>query len=269
MERKRQTRFCSSSVQSDSAASTPPDAAVLIEEGRVFRWPQEVRRDRVERAEGRLLASLAEWVLNLARRKPLVLAIEDLHWVDPSSIELIGMLIELSVDVPLMIATARLEYSPPPEWRAADKWIVLERLSHSEIGELIAALLEANDLAEDVLDGVVGESVPTAFRCSPKNCCRLWLKARRSAGQRYSGNLAGFFDGASRPARSRPPGSAGCGRARPYIRLLAAQGGGVRFDHYVQSALDALIDAELIYMQGKPPKATYQFGHGFDPRCRL
>ena len=49
-----------------------------------------------EQARDSLLTCLAEWMLKLARLQPLVLVMEDLHWVDPSSIELIGKLIEQS-----------------------------------------------------------------------------------------------------------------------------------------------------------------------------
>ncbi len=69
-----------------------------------------------EQARQRLLASLVEWLLKLARLQPIVLAIEDLHWVDPSSIELAKLLIEQSTNVPLMlIATRQTRVSPALE----------------------------------------------------------------------------------------------------------------------------------------------------------
>jgi predicted ATPase len=102
---------------------------------------------------------LAEWVLNLTKLQPLILAIEDLHWVDPSSIELIGMLIEQSIDVPLsLMATARPEYHPPWESRATDKSIILGRLSNDEIGEMIAGSSDIDGLTEEVVAGVVKRS---------------------------------------------------------------------------------------------------------------
>ena len=109
--------------------------------------------DRVspDEARERLLAGLAEWVLKLAKLQPLILAIEDLHWVDPSSIELIGMLVQRSADVPLMLlATARPEFQPPWELRKSDKSIILGRLSDGEIGEMIAGSSEIG-LTEDVV----------------------------------------------------------------------------------------------------------------------
>src|SRR5712692_8685160 len=47
-----------------------------------------------EQQRRRLLATLVEWVLAAARVQPVVIATEDLHWVDPSTLELIQLLVE-------------------------------------------------------------------------------------------------------------------------------------------------------------------------------
>jgi len=52
-----------------------------------------------EQQRRRLLATLVEWVLGAARVQPLVLAIEDLHWADPSTLELIQLLVEQGAEV--------------------------------------------------------------------------------------------------------------------------------------------------------------------------
>ena len=68
--------------------------------------PEELRR--------RQLAALAAWVLAGARAQPLVLAFEDLHWADPTSLDLLQALAERGAQAPLLIvATARPEFRPP------------------------------------------------------------------------------------------------------------------------------------------------------------
>ena len=47
-----------------------------------------------EQQRRRLLATLVEWVIGAARVQPLVIATEDLHWADPSTLELIQLLVE-------------------------------------------------------------------------------------------------------------------------------------------------------------------------------
>jgi predicted ATPase len=66
-----------------------------------------------EQRRRRLLATLVEWTLGAARVQPVVIATEDLHWADPSTLELIQLLVEQG-------ATARLLlfYTARPEFRA-------------------------------------------------------------------------------------------------------------------------------------------------------
>src|SRR6516162_917264 len=59
----------------------------------------------------RLLANLVGWVLNFARMQPLVLAMEDLHWIDPSTLELTQTLVDQAATAPLMLlCTGRSEF---------------------------------------------------------------------------------------------------------------------------------------------------------------
>jgi class 3 adenylate cyclase len=61
-----------------------------------------------------LLATLVAWVLGTARVQPLIIATEDLHWADPSTLELIQLLVEQGNSAPLMLLyTARPEFHPP------------------------------------------------------------------------------------------------------------------------------------------------------------
>src|SRR5438477_1962161 len=62
---------------------------------------------------------LAAWTLALAEAQPLVLLVEDLHWCDPSSLELLGRVIEQSPTTRvLLVGTARPEFAAPwpPRW---------------------------------------------------------------------------------------------------------------------------------------------------------
>jgi hypothetical protein len=50
-----------------------------------------------------LLATLVEWVLGTARAQPLIIATEDLHWADPSTLELIQLLVEQGAHARLLL----------------------------------------------------------------------------------------------------------------------------------------------------------------------
>src|SRR5262249_3373044 len=94
-----------------------------------------------------------------ARRQPLVIVIDDLHWVDPSTIELAWRLMEQALDVPLMLVTAaRPEFRPPWEMPTDHKSITVGRLSDEHIGEMIASSSDADALSGDVVERVVKRS---------------------------------------------------------------------------------------------------------------
>ena len=71
-----------------------------------------------EQQRRRLLATLVQWVLGSARTQPLISVIEDLHWADPSTLELIQLLVEQSATASLLLLyTGRPEFHPPwPYW---------------------------------------------------------------------------------------------------------------------------------------------------------
>ena len=71
----------------------------------------ELTSDELRRSQ---LAAMVAWFLAGAHAQPLVLAFEDLHWADPTSLDLLKMLAERGATEPLMIvATARPEFRAP------------------------------------------------------------------------------------------------------------------------------------------------------------
>jgi predicted ATPase len=104
----------------------------------------------------RLLAVLAGWMFGTASVQPLVLAIEDLHWIDPSTLELTQMLIEQSATVPLMLlCTARPQFRTPWQMRAHHAHINLSGLSDHHTREVVASVAARSTLPEEVMDAVV------------------------------------------------------------------------------------------------------------------
>jgi predicted ATPase len=84
---------------------------------------------------------LAAWILWLADAQPLVLLVEDLHWYDPSSLELLGRLIEQSPTARvLLVATARPEFAAPWPVRWNLTTLPLARLSKPQARAMVIAL---------------------------------------------------------------------------------------------------------------------------------
>jgi predicted ATPase len=104
--------------------------------------PEELRR--------RQLAAMTGWVMAGARAQPVVLAFEDLHWADPTTIDVLRGLADRGVLAPLFIvATARPEFRPPWSMRSHHGTISLAPLDRM-VAELSARHALPRDVVEDV-----------------------------------------------------------------------------------------------------------------------
>ena len=109
-----------------------------------------------EQQRRRLLATLVEWVLGAARAQPLVIAIEDLHWVDPSTLELIQLLVEQGATARLLLLyTARPEFRAPWPLRAHHTQITLNRLSARNVRTMVAQVAAQKALSDETIATVV------------------------------------------------------------------------------------------------------------------
>jgi hypothetical protein len=85
-----------------------------------------------DQQRGRLLSTLVRWTIGFAKAQPLVFVIEDLHWADPSTLELIQLLAEQSATAPLLLLyTTRPEFRVSWPFRAHHIYLTLSRLRQS------------------------------------------------------------------------------------------------------------------------------------------
>jgi class 3 adenylate cyclase len=98
----------------------------------------------------RTLDTLAAWSLKLGELQPTVLLVEDLHWCDPSSLELLARLVGQSATARvLLIGTARPEFTSPWPARSNLQTVTLGRLTKRQTREMIAAVSAARALPGD------------------------------------------------------------------------------------------------------------------------
>jgi predicted ATPase len=104
----------------------------------------------------RLLATLVEWVLSVARLQTLIVATEDLHWADPSTLELLQLLIEQgSLGRLLLVNTARPEFRAQWPLRAHHTQITLNRLSAHNVRTMVAQVAAQKALSDETIATVV------------------------------------------------------------------------------------------------------------------
>ncbi len=214
-----------------------------------------------EQKRKRLFAALSGWVYWAATIQPLVIAIEDMHWVDPSTIELLQMLAEQGATMPLMlIVTARPEFRAPWPLRAHHAQITLNRLNDRQTREIVASVAARAGLLADVIEGVIKrtDGVPLFA----EELTRLMLDNQRQSGAReipatLQDSLTARLDRLGAAKEVAQIGAV-IGREFSYALLSALSS---LPEMELQSSLAKLSDAELIYARGLPPEATYQFKH--------
>ena len=117
-----------------------------------------------QRKEKTLAALLAQ-VDGLARKQPVLILFEDMHWIDPTSLELLTATIDRVQHQPVLpVATARPEFTPPWPSQAHVTALSLARLSRRECVALVDRITDGKVLPDE------GSSpAPMVSRCSSKN----------------------------------------------------------------------------------------------------
>ena len=206
--------------------------------------------------------------LALTEERPVVLLMEDLHWVDPSTLELLTLLVDQQATSPaLALFTHRPEFDPPWPERTHITHLTLSRLKRSEVKALVAAIAPGGEAASEVLQQVVAKSdgIPLFAEELTKMVVEgdlLEGDARLAAADlaipsTLQDLLMARLDRLA--AEKQVAQLAACiGRSFSYELLSEVS---PFSEETLQAALDRLMDAELVYARGLPPRATYLFKH--------
>jgi predicted ATPase len=119
------------------------------------------------------LASLRRLLLALATRHPLVLILEDLHWADPSSIELLTKLLPLASEAPILFCLVTRPEQDTPGWKLVTvareilggslTEMTIEALSDLDSRQLVANLLEIEALPDGVRNHILQKAEGNPF----------------------------------------------------------------------------------------------------------
>ncbi len=121
-------------------------------------------KDRVpalaaEELRRRQLAALTNWVMAGARVQPVVLAFEDLHWADPTTLDVLRGIAERGALAPLFIlATTRPEFRPPWSMRSHHGTVSLAPLDRAQVRDMVAELSARHALPRDVVEDVAART---------------------------------------------------------------------------------------------------------------
>jgi class 3 adenylate cyclase/predicted ATPase len=215
--------------------------------------PEELRR--------RQLAALTGWLMAGARAQPLVLAFEDLHWADPTTLDVLGGMAERGARAPLfVVATTRPEFRPPWGMRSHHGMISLSPLDRLQVREMVAELSARHALPREVTEGIAARTggVPLFV----EEVTRLLLERGGQGGIQsipptLQQSLMARLDRLG-PAREVAQVGSVIGRGFSYGLLRAVAG---TEDGPLQMALERLAEADILLVEGLPPESDYRFKH--------
>jgi class 3 adenylate cyclase/predicted ATPase len=219
------------------------------------------------------LDALAGWVLEMAERTPVLRVWEDLHWADPTTLELLGLYIEQSPTVSMLnVLTYRSEFAPPWTMRSHMTPITLNRLERPEVEALIGHQANGKQVPTEVVEHIVGKADGVPLYVEELTKTILESDYLREEVDHYT--LTGSLSQVSIPATLQDTLMARLDRV-PRVRELAQLGAvlGREFAYEMLQALaeveepslrdglGQLVDAELLYQRGRAPRARYIFKH--------
>ncbi|HET9228080.1 MAG TPA: protein kinase [Thermoanaerobaculia bacterium] len=212
----------------------------------------------------RTLETVLGVILEMTERRPVVLAVEDLHWVDPTTLELLGHVLQQGATARIFtVMTYRPDFQPPWGQRSYLTQLSLGPLSERQIEQMIDRLTGGRPLPAPVLRQILekADGVPLVI----EEMVKMVLESGEQTALKPLEIPATLRD--SLMARLDRLGS-----AKELAQLAATLGREFSHELLVEVApwdeswlhreLTRLVDAELLYRRGLPPRARYVFKHG-------
>ena len=255
-------------------SSTSPQGAALLSE--LLSLPNDGRYPALEMTpperRQKTLEALISQVVTLARQNPLLMVFEDAHWADPTSLELLGRIVDKIPTLRvLLIVTFRPEFDPPWIGRPHVTALTLNRLAERETSAIISHLVGNKSLPpsirQDIIertDGIplfVEEMTKAVLEAGDEGAAEHTIAVVPSPALAVPASLhASLMARLDRLGPAKEVAQIGAVMGREFSHALLAAV--VRkSEEELGSALDRLTAAGLLFRQGVPPQATYLFKH--------
>lgn len=226
-----------------------------------------------EAQRGKTLELLSSWLFGLAKLQPLVFVADDLHWIDPSSLQLLSLLIEGVWSLPaLLIFTFRPSFRSPWDAERRITQIRLNPLVDHQVRSMISGVAGGKPMPPDVVDYLVAKTdgIPIYVEELTKMVLESGILRERDRDNGFTEPIPSLAIPATlqdslmarldRLAHVKGVAQLGAalGREFPYELLQALS---PLRDASLQEALCQLVEAEILYQRGTLPRATYVFKH--------
>src|ERR1043166_8501868 len=226
-----------------------------------------------QRQKQKTLEALLAWLVALTGHQPVLFVVEDLHWIDPSTLEFLTLLVEQGPTARILaLLTCRPEFQPPWGLRTHLTPMTLQRLPQSQVEVMIARVTRGKALPSAVLQHVVTkrDGVPLFVEELTKTVLESGLLRETQGHYELTGPLPPLAIPATlhdslmarldRLATVKAVAPLGAVLGSPFSYELV-QAVTPLDEESLQQALARLVEAELLYQRGVPPQATYLFKH--------
>lgn len=228
-------------------------------------------RQSAELQRQRTMEALVAWTHALADQQPLVMLVEDLHWCDPSTVEMLALALErLAARRVLLLMTFRPSFVPSPAFAAAVP-VAVEPLSFDQVTTMIANLTDGVALPDELIGRIAerADGIPLFV----EEMTKMVLESHGVATDGQPAAPIGLADIDIPPTLQDSlmarldrlvPGkdvaqlAATLGREFGYELLRTVA---VDQEERLRAGLEQLVEAELLYQRGTLPEASFTFKH--------
>ncbi|MBI3796287.1 MAG: AAA family ATPase [Deltaproteobacteria bacterium] len=224
-----------------------------------------------QRQKQKTQGALVAWLMEEAERAPVYCVWEDLHWADPSTVEVLHLLLaQVPTARMLTLLTFRPEFTPPWDPRSHLTHLTLSRLGRQQVSEMVGQVAGGKALSQEILQQIVAktdgvplfveeltktviESVESIGSVGLPNRTSLLMAIPATLHDSLMARLDRLG-----PAKEIAQLGASLGREFSYELLQAVS---LLDEATLRQGLTQLVEAELVYQRGLPPQATYLFKH--------
>ena len=226
-----------------------------------------------EQQKQQLLRALLTILLRIAAQQPVLFVMEDLHWVDASTLEFLSLLIAQGPTTRILaLFTFRPDFSPPWTGRSHLTQVTLHRFMRPQAAEMIRQVAHGKALPPEVVEQIVAKTDGVPLFVEELTKMVLESGLLQEGDDRYT--LTGSLPPLAIPTTLHDSLMARLDRLTT-VKALAQLGAtmGREFSYAllqavapwneetVQQGLHQLVEAEFLYQRGLPPQATYTFKH--------
>ena len=222
-----------------------------------------------QRKKDKTFEALLRQVEGLSRQQPVLMIFDDLHWIDPSSRELLDHLTERVADWPvLLLAMFRPEFQPPWIGQPHVTMLALARLDRRDTAAMVANVAGDAALPTEIMeeiaertDGVplfVEELTKAVLESGAQGAVALSSVPPPSVPATLHTSLMARLDRLGPTAKDVAQSGAAIGREFGFELLSSTT---ELPEPQFREALDRLTNAGLLFVRGVPPHSSYIFKH--------